>query len=136
MYLLFFYSIVIGLVGFGYNFNAIEVTTQRNPNYLLNVLLRINQQNGFFTLSSFLRDKLAFVPWVSTLHRDIDIVKSIIKNIIENRKTNGWQRRDILSLLLDATGNELKSSSLLTEEELIANCWIMLVAGMKNSKFL
>ena len=85
--------------------------------------------------SKFLRMNLRIGP-VGEIHRVCDSFSEVIKKIIEKREKTGLSGEesadDALSLLLKERRNNRENSTgggILTDEELISNAFVLLVAG-------
>ncbi|KAL9644989.1 hypothetical protein ABK040_004482 [Willaertia magna] len=129
---------VVGKACFGYDFNCLESdlegkTCAKVQNFLTNA-------NLFSSLpTKFLRQNLKAGP-LKSIHECVAEFTKVIGDILEKRKAEREQDvddNDVLSLLLRAreenlasgNGSDKNAASEITDEELISNIFILLVAG-------
>ena len=123
---------VIGKAAFGYSLNSFhskpgEVTLEQQGNIFMSYLdyLRVIP-------TKFLRSNLK-IGAVGKLHFAVKSFTDVISKIIEKRERSDDkdEAADILSLLLKERKNNRDQSSggILTDEELVSNSFVLLVAG-------
>ncbi|KAL9658055.1 hypothetical protein ABK040_012293 [Willaertia magna] len=135
---------VIGKAGFGYSFNSFkELLTKEEVegslSYKTQQVFKYFLVYGFLP-STWLRKKVN-IGFYGILHDAADTFKKNIKEIIESREseisksTEEIESNDILSLLLKARrkSKEEDKKSTLSDAELIANAFVLIVAGHETT---
>jgi cytochrome P450 len=135
---------IIGKAGFGYEFNALTAST--NPKASSNTLSE-KAQNIFTYINyyqilplKFLRKKLKIGPFgkfhdgIEAFRKTIHYLIKIREQFSDDNKLN-VNNRDLLSLLVNAS-ESLSQENVekpLTHEEMVADCFFLLLAGHETS---
>ncbi|EFC48757.1 predicted protein [Naegleria gruberi] len=124
---------VIGLAGFNYDFNSFNINQKDSLTVQTQKLFGILPVYNIFP--KWIRQHVGIFPHKPAQLISNQFTKSI-NDIINERKTKNQEEEtphsDILSLLLNARENWSKDESM-TDEEIISNCFIFLVAGHETT---
>ncbi|KAL9656525.1 hypothetical protein ABK040_005287 [Willaertia magna] len=134
---------VIGKAGFGYSFNSFkEMLTKEESSLAVKTQLFFKYFNLYGLLPSTWLRKKTKIGIYGVLHDAADQFQKSIKEIIETREKefnncndNDIDYNDILTLLLKARRDTIEgdNNTTLSDAELIANAFILIVAGHETT---
>merc|ERR1719154_1042438 len=123
---------------------ALKSNCQRDPDDLLLVSVRgflTNAANGAVKLAiyfPFVGRMMAFISnYITYSGRMTANVVSHIKKVLKIRRNMSFEGTpDVVQLMIEAaemTGDENQTKAVMTDNEIIANCWVFLLAGFETT---